>query len=138
MSKEQNLATQEKAAEHLNAGEIDLGVDALFAEDAVDHDPADGQPPGREGIRGYFRALTAAFPDANLEARTVVADGEHVAFAYNLTGTHRGVFRGIAPTGRRIRVRGMQIGKFADGRIVERWGSSDELGIMRQLGAEVG
>ena len=30
----------------------------------------------------------------------------------------------------------MQIGRFEDGKIVERWGSSDELGILQQLGVD--
>ena len=29
----------------------------------------------------------------------------------------------------------MQIARFEDGKIVERWGSSDELGILKQIGA---
>ncbi|MGW4528841.1 hypothetical protein [Amycolatopsis sp. NPDC004378] len=29
---------------------------------------------------------------------------------------------------------GVQIGRFRNEQIVERWGSTDELGIMRQLG----
>ena len=41
----------------------------------------------------------------------------------------------MTPTGQRIEARGMQIGRFENGKIVERWGSTDELGIMRQLGA---
>jgi hypothetical protein len=31
----------------------------------------------------------------------------------------------------------MQIARFEDGKIVERWGSSDELGILLKLGAKV-
>jgi len=31
----------------------------------------------------------------------------------------------------------LQISKFRDGKMVERWGSSDELGILKQIGAEV-
>lgn len=37
--------------------------------------------------------------------------------------------------GSRIEVRGVEIGRFEDGKIVERWGSTDELGIMQLLGA---
>jgi len=33
-------------------------------------------------------------------------------------------------------VRGVQIGRFEGGKIVERWGSSDELGILKQLGVD--
>jgi predicted ester cyclase len=65
----------------------------------------------------------------------VVADEDYVCLAYTLSGTHQGDFQGVAPTGKRITVRGMQIGRFEGGQIVERWGSTDELGIMQQLGA---
>lgn len=79
--------------------------------------------------------LKAAFPDAKIEPQTLVADDDQVAVAYTLSGTHDGEFQGIAPTGKKIEVRGVQIGRFEGGEIVERWGASDELGILRQLGA---
>lgn len=135
MSREQNIATQEKAAGHINAGEIDAAVDTMFAVDAVDHDPAPGQGPGREGFRGFFQTLTTAFPDAHLEPQTMVADESSIAFAYTLTGTHQGNFNGVAPTGNPIKVRGLQIGRFENGQIVERWGATDEASIMKQIGA---
>jgi predicted ester cyclase len=55
--------------------------------------------------------------------------------AYTLTGTHQGEFQGISPTGKKVKISGIQIGRFEDARIVERWGSSDELSILKQLGA---
>lgn len=134
MTREANIASQERAAAHLNAGELDAAVETLFAMDALDHDPAPGQGPGRDGFRAFFQELTAAFPDAKLEPETMVADEENVCIAYTLTGTHRGPFQGIEPTNKAISVRGVQIGRFRDGKIVERWGSTDELGIMRQIG----
>jgi hypothetical protein len=33
-----------------------------------------------------------------------------------------------------MKIRGMQISMFKDGKMVERWGSSDELGMLQQLG----
>ncbi len=42
----------------------------------------------------------------------MVADEENVALAYTLTGTHQGDFNGVAPTGKRIEVRGLQIGRY--------------------------
>ncbi|MGI8411293.1 MAG: ester cyclase [Solirubrobacteraceae bacterium] len=135
MTRDQNIATQEQAAEKLNAGDIDGAVDTLFALDAVDHDPAPDQGPGREGYRSFFKALAAAFPDAHLEPATLVADEDHVVIAYTLTGTHQGDFQGIPATGKRISARGVQIGRFENGQIVERWGSTDELGIMQQIRA---
>lgn len=43
-------------------------------------------------------------------------------------------FGSAANSGKSIKVRGLQISLFADGKMVERWGSSDELGITTQLG----
>lgn len=133
MPRDTNIAAQEHLVENVNAGNIDAAVES-FAPDAVDHDPAPGQPAGREGFKAFFTELTAAFPDAHIEPAHLVADDDNVAVAYTLTGTHEGEFQGIAATGRKIEVRGLQIGRFENGQIVERWGSSDELGILQQLG----
>jgi predicted ester cyclase len=35
-----------------------------------------------------------------------VADEESIAFAYTMAGTHQGVLMGIAPTGKKISIRG--------------------------------
>jgi steroid delta-isomerase-like uncharacterized protein len=105
-----------------------------FAVDAVDHDPAPGQSPGREGFREFFGALASPFPDARFDPQYLVADDKHVCVAYTLTGTHKGPFHDIPATGKRIEVRSVQIGRFENARIVERWGSTDELGIMQQIG----
>lgn len=135
MAADENVAAQQRLAENLNAGSIDEAI-KTFAEDCVDHDPAPGQGSGREGFRQFFTALRSAFPDAHIEGEHVVTDQNNVAIAYTLTGTHQGDFNGIAPTGKRIEVRGIQIGRFENGEIVERWGSSDELGIIKQLGVD--
>ena len=136
MSREENLAAQERfGAEVANGGNIDA-IDELVSEDFVDHDPAPDQGPGVAGFKDFWRAFRTAFPDLAVEVEHLVADEDNVAFAYRATGTHQGPFVGIAATGRGISVRGVQISKFADGRLVERWGSSDELGILRQLGID--
>ena len=134
MSREANVAAQESLGNNINAGNIDAAVET-FAVDALDHDPAPTQGPGREGFKSFFTGLLAAFPDAHIEGECVVVDDDHVALAYTLTGTHQGDFEGVAPTGKRIEVRGLQIGRFANAQIVERWGMSDLLGIMQQIGA---
>lgn len=134
MSREANIAAQESLGNNINAGNIDAAMET-FAEDALDHDPAPTQGPGREGFKAFFTSLLPAFPDAHIEPETIVVDDDHVALAYTLTGTHQGDFEGVAPTGKRIEVRGLQIGRFENAQIVERWGMSDPLGIMQQLGA---
>jgi predicted ester cyclase len=79
--------------------------------------------------------MRAAFPDFEVTPEHMTATDEDVALAYTVTGTHEGEFLGVAPTGPRITARGVQIARFRDGKMVERWGSSDELSILQQLGA---
>jgi predicted ester cyclase len=50
-------------------------------------------------------------------------------------GTHRGEFRGIAPTGNEVSLTGMGIFRFSEGKVVESWDNFDQLGMLRQLGA---
>lgn len=107
----------------------------MFAPDAVDHDPAPFQEQGREGYRRFFHYLISAFPDFTITPQRMVADDDTIAFAYTLTGTHQGEFEGVAATGRRIEVRGLQLGRFEDGQIVERWGATDMAVLLSQLRA---
>lgn len=81
-----------------------------------------------------FGELRTAFPDMKVEVDHLVADDDNVAFAYTFSGTHTGEFQGHAPTGKQFSVRGMQISRFVDQKMVERWGSSNQLGILAQLG----
>lgn len=131
-----NIAASQHLGELVNNGDFSR-LDEVFAADVVDHDPAPDQGPGPDGFKAFFASLGAAFPDAHIDVETMIADDDTVAFAYTLTGTQEGDFEGIPATGRSIRVRGLQISKFRNGMIVERWGSSDQLGILQQLGAKV-
>lgn len=135
MSKADNMATQEGLAEAINSGDLDK-MDDFFTADVVDHDPAPEQGPGPQGFKEFFAMMRTAFPDLHTAPERVVVDDDTGAIAYTLTGTHEGEFQGIAPTGRKIEARGLQIARFEDGKIAERWGSSDELGILKQLGAD--
>ncbi len=134
MADSPNITATKRFGEIVNTGELDAFPEVV-AEGCVDNDPAPGQGPGPEGFKTFFTGMRTAFPDLKVEPQTVVVEEDKVAFAYEITGTHHGDFNGLAPTGKSIRVRGMQIGRFEDGKMVERWGSSDELGILKQIGA---
>jgi steroid delta-isomerase-like uncharacterized protein len=133
MSKEVNQAALGKFAEAVQTGNFDVFKEVVSTEN-IDRDPAVGQVPGPEGYRMLFTGLRTAFPDMRVTLETLVADEESIAFAYTLSGTQTGSLMGFPPTGKKIKIRGMQISKFKDGKMVERWGSSDELGMLQQLG----
>ena len=136
MSKEQNAAALTKFAEAVNTGKYEL-FDEVVAPNSVDHDPAPGQVPGPEGYRALFTEMRRAFPDMKVEVAELVADEDAIAFAHTFTGTQEGALMGVPATGKKVRIRGMQISKFSDGKMVERWGSSDQLGTLQQIGATI-
>ncbi len=133
MSRETNVAAQEKFGEAINSGKFEA-FDDVVAPDSVDHDPAPGQGAGPAGYRAVFTELRTAFPDFKVEVEHLTATDDDVALAYTATGTHDGELQGHPPTGKQVTFRGMQIGRFENGKLVERWGSSDQLGMLSQLG----
>jgi predicted ester cyclase len=134
MTKEANLAaTKRWGSEVASAGDYDV-LDEILAPGFVDHDPAPDQGPGIEGLKGFFRTMRSAFPDLRAEPVEIAATDDHVAMRYTISGTHEGEFQGVAPTGKRFEVSALQLARFENGRCVERWGSTDELGMMKQLG----
>ncbi|PKW05293.1 conserved hypothetical protein, steroid delta-isomerase-related [Streptomyces sp. 1222.5] len=134
MSQQTNIAAQTAFGEAVVAGDLDA-LDAIVAPDSIDHDPAPGQGPGPDGYKAMFGELRSAFPDLHVQVEHMMATDDELAFAYVITGTHLGPLMGRPATGRKVSYRGMQISRFdGDGKLVERWGSSDELGMLRQLG----
>jgi predicted ester cyclase len=135
MSKDANIAAQGKFGEAVVSGKLE-GLRNVVDAKALDHDPGPGQGLGPDGFIHYFGELRKGFPDLNIVGEKLVADDDNVAIAYTLTGTHQGDFMGIAPTGKKVSARGVQIARFENGKLVERWGSSDQLGILQQLGVK--
>lgn len=109
-------------------------IERHWAADAVDHDPEPGQGPGVDGIREVLAAYLHAFPDLRMRIDHVVADGDRVGVRWTATGTFTRELMGIPPTGRSATITGVELLRVVGGKIVERWGSKDDLGLMRQIG----
>ncbi len=128
------VAVQERFGKAVMSGDLDV-FDEVLAPNFVDHDPAPDQGKGVEGLKGFFRSLRTAFPDLRVTPIHAVPTDDHLAIAYTIEGTHTGPLMGIPPSGKRVKVRGMQIARYENGKIAERWGSSDQLGMLQQIGA---
>ena len=113
-------------------GEI---VDQIMVEDFVDHTPVPGQIPGREGNKWWVRTVRAGFPDIHGTAEPMISDGEYVGFVIQQEGTHTGEFLGIPPTGKRIKIQGVDIVRISDeGKMTDGWATFDILSVLSQLG----
>jgi steroid delta-isomerase-like uncharacterized protein len=82
----------------------------------------------------FLSALFNAFPDFHHKLEDVVAEGNKVAVRFTITGTNRGEFQGIPPTGKQISIGGTDFLTLVDGKITEEWVSVDMMGWMQQLG----
>ena len=134
MSQQQNIEAQQRFGDAINSGKLEVILEVV-SPSVIDHDPAPDQGPGPQGFVKLFASYRQAFPDLNISVDQLVADEENVSIAYTISGTHKGRFLGIPPSGKAIRARGVQIARFEEGKMVERWGSSDQLGILEQIGA---
>jgi predicted ester cyclase len=67
--------------------------------------------------------------------QTVMEQGDRVMARFRMTGTHRGEFMGVPPSGRRIDIEGYDEVRLVEGRASEHWGAMDGMALMQQLGA---
>jgi hypothetical protein len=88
-----------------------------------------------ENLKRGALNLRTAFADVHDEVQDQIAEGDKVVTRFAGGGVHRGVFMGVAPTGKTVTWTGIAIDRFADGKIVERWTIIDVLGVLQQLGA---
>jgi predicted ester cyclase len=56
-----------------------------------------------------------------------------VAASFVYTGTHNGIYFGVAPTGKALRFTSCDIFRVQDGLIAEHWGMGDIAGVLAQL-----
>jgi steroid delta-isomerase-like uncharacterized protein len=134
MSVEQNKAVIRRIAEEIwNKGNLAIAAQ-IYPSNYVFHDPSGQDIKGTEGIKQAISMLRSAFPDLVFAINDMVAEGDKVAWRYTVTGTHKGEYMGIAPTGRKINISGIIISRCADGKEVEGWPSDTRLALYQQLG----
>jgi len=92
-------------------------------------------PSGADGLRRAAALFRQALPDWHSDVAQLVAEDDTVAERFRASGTHTGgPLMGVPPTGRTLVLDGINVFRIADGKIVERWGRLDDLGLLRQLG----
>jgi steroid delta-isomerase-like uncharacterized protein len=107
-------------------------LDELYA-DCVYYNPATGEIKG-EALKQFLASMLAAFPDIRFTIEDLVAEGDKVVTRWSCTGTHRGEFMGLAPTGKQLTPSALDIFRIVEGKIVEAREEWDALGFFQQLG----
>ncbi len=77
--------------------------------------------------------MRSEFGDFVVGIHEVTADGNRVRVRWVLIGKHVGPSAGIEPTGKEIRLEGLNLEVVNDGQIVEHFSSFDRIGLIAQL-----
>jgi steroid delta-isomerase-like uncharacterized protein len=83
----------------------------------------------------FFAVFWTAFPDLSVKIEEIVAEGDKVAIRVINTGTHKGDFQGIPPTGKKVSFEGRDFITLRGGKIVEQQAGVDMMKLMQQIGA---
>ena len=132
-TEEENKAIFRRYIEEVwNRTNLEL-VDEIF-DRYLSHQP-DGSTleRGPEDVKRFVGEFRTAFPDLHLSIEDQIADGDKVVIRATFRGTHQREFRGMAPAGKEIEVKGVTVFRFSpEGKVVESWDSYDQLSLMRQ------
>lgn len=100
-------------------------AETVYSDRFIDH-VNDKDFHGQEGIRQSVGLYRRVLSDLNIRVEDQVVEADRVASRWVAEGSNHG---------RPIRIHGITISRFEEGRIVEDWSTSDNLSLLRQLGA---
>ena len=111
------------------------GWDDLIDDGFVDHDPMPGMADDKKGQRDVAEMVVSAFSNRKMSMHDVAetSDGR-VVENWIMEGTHTGEAMGIPPSNQGIRVRGMELWRVANGKVVEHWGVVDISDVLEKAG----
>lgn len=90
-------------------------------------------PVNKEGFKQFIYSLWKGFPDIRIIFEDIIIEGNKVVCRYYLTGTHKGEFMGLGPTGEQFKVNGITIFYFRNSKVVDCWNLVDMMSLMEQL-----
>jgi len=114
----------------------DLSKIDVVAKSITFYSPAlpEGELHGREAFEAYLREVRSAFPDWHVVADDMLAGDGIVMKEWTVTGTHNGEYKGVPPTGREIKFKGMAKDVITDGKVQQHRLYYDPQEVPEQLG----
>jgi glyoxylase-like metal-dependent hydrolase (beta-lactamase superfamily II)/predicted ester cyclase len=121
--------------EAIGARELDAAV-AMWADGGRENVRGQVDVQAPEGVRDYIGELLDAFPDLDFEVVSTTTEGERCVVQWRVTGTFAGPgsMSGIAPTGDRVTIEGIDLLTVRDGLIQSNDAFPDSISLPRQLG----
>jgi predicted ester cyclase len=134
MPRPENIEALQQASIRFKLRDLD-GYFKLYDNAVIHHGFSSRIRPGVAGLRTHYETLLKGFPDMRIEIEDIIAEGEKVAHRCTFSGTHKGEFLGLAPTGKAVRAPAVHIHLFRNVRAVEVWQVFDSLTFLLGIGA---
>ena len=90
---------------------------------------------GIEGAKEHIIGVRKTYHDLEISIEHQISEDEWVVSCITTTGTHKGEWLGIKPTGKLVVFTGVNVDKVVDGLIVEHGGAANMLGPLLEIGA---
>ena len=87
-----------------------------------------------EELKNHIMFFEASFPQYELIADDMIAEGDRVSVLARFRGAHKGDLMGIAPTDKEVNLPFAITYRLGGGKIVQHWMSIDRMALMEQLG----
>jgi steroid delta-isomerase-like uncharacterized protein len=134
MTSENKAVVRRLYEEVWNKRRVELVDELMSPSHAMHNNHVPDSCIGPEAYKREVARFMTGFPDLHFTVEDMLAENDKVAVGWTISGTHKGEFRGISPTGRKVSVEGITINHIADGKIMDSYISVDYLGLMQQLG----
>lgn len=131
MSLEKNKTIIRRAFDALNRQDLDSVIE-LIEPEYVD------QPNhlrGEADVRRFYTEAFKGIPDFHATIEESIAEGDKVWVRATITGTHKGEYRGIAPTGKKIEIPVVLVWRVVRGKIA---GKESEVNSMLSFYKQLG
>jgi steroid delta-isomerase-like uncharacterized protein len=117
-------------SEVINKKNLNLIYDLL-----TDDFTHNGVQRGAEGQKQVVESFFTAFPDINSKIEFIFEQGDDVAIHETWTGTHKGEFMNVKPSGKFITWKANALFRIKNGKIAIVWDLNDFLSVFQQIGS---
>ena len=130
------MSLEENKAIILSLYEADNKKDLSILDEVISPDFFDPtfNLRGAKGYKQFETSFFKGFPDWIETIEDIIAEGNKVGVRFTGTGTHKGEWQGLVPTGKKVTFRGVQIWRLVNGKVVSKDSILDLLDAFKQLG----
>jgi len=89
---------------------------------------------GPEVFRELYQGFFSIFSDVNADYTHIIAEDDYVVARDFISGTNDGEVMGNPATGKKVKFEVFHLYRLKDNKLIERWGLTDDLSLMKQLG----